>query len=198
MGRMADPEVPAGRSGADVWIRRIVVGLVVIVVAFIGFQMLSAYAPRSWAQHIGRRVNGNMSDGIMWGLFYGAVFTFVSVLVAAISAFRWVNWAWKAILIVLALAISIPNWLTLWVVVGTSRAAHAGERILDVDAPGFRAATVAGVAGGAILALAIVTTVAMSRRRKSQIRDLKGQLADRDAPPPAPADRSPEKEPPHA
>ena len=47
--------------------------------------------------------------------------------------------------IVVAFVLAIPNLMTLGIVLGRGNAAHAGERILDVEAPAFRGATLAGV-----------------------------------------------------
>ena len=48
-----------------------------------------------------------------------------------------------------------PNLLTLGIAIGSGHAAHAGERTLDVDAPGFRGASLAGVIGGAFAVAAV-------------------------------------------
>ena len=56
-----------------------------------------------------------------------------------------------------------PNLLTLGIVIGSGKAAHAGERTLDVDAPGFRGARLAG-AIVAVLTLVAVEYLLVSRR----------------------------------
>ena len=63
---------------------------------------------------------------------------------------------------------------------GNSKAAHAGERIFDVDAPGFRAATAFGAIGGAVAALLLVGASMRLSRRRRQVKDLKGQLSERE------------------
>ena len=60
---------------------------------------------------------------------------------------RFLSWTWRIIILAVAVLLAVPNWLTLSVVAGNSKAAHAGERIFDVDAPGFRAATAIGAIG---------------------------------------------------
>ncbi len=59
--------------------------------------------------------------------------------------------------------------MTLGIVLGTGNAAHAGERILDVEAPAFRGATLAG----ALIALGMIGFVAflMMSRRESRRAD---------------------------
>ena len=51
--------------------------------------------------------------------------------------------------------LAIPNLMTLGIVLGRGNAAHAGERILDVEAPAFRGASLAG----ALIALAMAAFV---------------------------------------
>ena len=46
--------------------------------------------------------------------------------------------------IAFAVLLAIPNLLTLGIVLGVGNAAHAGDRILDVEAPAFRGASLAG------------------------------------------------------
>ena len=63
----------------------------------------------------------------------------------------------------LAIVLAGPNLLTLGIVIGSGKAAHAGERTLDVDGPGFRGATLAGAIGAAF-AVAAVEYLLASRR----------------------------------
>jgi hypothetical protein len=60
--------------------------------------------------------------------------------------------------------LAAPNLLTLGIVLGNGNGAHAGDRILDVEAPAFRGATLAGalIAAGC---LAAAWYLLFSRRR---------------------------------
>src|SRR5690606_18890886 len=60
---------------------------------------------------------------------------------------------------VLALIFAIPNLMTLTVVLGGNNAAHAGERIMDVDAPAFRGASLAGAILAVLIFLPVVYLV---------------------------------------
>ena len=150
------------------WLRRFVIAVlgaaVLIVLAFLG----AAFLPRWWAHRLAHQVNGGMTTGIILGLFYGFVFTVIPLFVA-FRAFRkrrrWRIWAGLG---VLALLLASPNLLTLGIVIGSGKAAHAGERTLDVDAPGFRGATLAGaiVAFLAFLALEYLFVSRSWTRRK--------------------------------
>ncbi len=84
---------------------------------------------------------------------------------------------WIGVAIVLAL----PNLLTLGIVLGSGKGAHAGQRTLDVDAPDFRASSLAG-AIVAVAALVLWEYLRFSRRRaRHQVDELKQELKAREA-----------------
>jgi hypothetical protein len=157
------------------WVLRIVLVLVALAAAFILFRISAAFFPRWWAQRVADQVKGGFTAGTLWGLFYGFVFTFVPLLILFQIRRRFFNWTWRLIVAVFALLLAAPNWLTLSVVLGTSKAAHAGERIMDVDAPNFRAGTLIGACVGAAAALALTATSLMMTRRKNQVKRLKNE-----------------------
>lgn len=167
-------------SGFDVdrWIRRGVWLLVVAALLALVYLLSSAFFPRWWAQQVGDQVQGRVTAGTLWGLFYGFVFSLFPLLVLFQVRRRFLSWKGRAAVALLAVVLAVPNWLTLSIVVGNSRAAHAGERILDVEGPGFRTATLIGVLIGLALAVAITGLFVMLRRRKLEVRRLK---ADRDS-----------------
>jgi hypothetical protein len=135
------------------WKRKLVVTAVVVGIILLLGLIASATIPRWWAQRIGDQADGSIVAGTLVGLFYGFVFTFLPLLVLAV-VFRWKR-TWRALVMAAAFAIllAIPNLLTLGIVLGTGNAAHAGDRILDVEAPAFRGASLAGalLAAGLIL-----------------------------------------------
>jgi hypothetical protein len=157
------------------WVKRIVLAIVLLAVAYIGFRISAAFFPRWWAHRVGDQVNDSLTKGTLWGLFYGFVFTFVPVLLLFQIRKRFFNWTWRIVVAVIALLLAAPNWLTLSVVAGNSKAAHAGERIFDVEAPGFRAGTLGGVIGGAVLAIVITAAGMEMKRRKNQVKRLRGE-----------------------
>jgi len=164
------------------WVIKVVLALAAIVGVYVAFRTSSAFFPRWWAQRVAGQVNGSFTHGTLWGLFYGFVFTFIPLLLIFQIRRRFFSWPWRIVVVIVALALAAPNWLTLSVVAGTSKAAHAGERIFDVGAPNFRAATLIGVVAGALCAMALTGTSMMMKRRKNQVKALKGQLAERDKP----------------
>ena len=89
--------------------------------------------------------------------------------------FRWPPKGWLAAGIG-AVLLAAPNLMTLSIVIGSGSGAHAGQRILDVDAPGFRGGTLVGV----LLAIAVMAfwavTMHMRRRTKRRNDDLEDEL----------------------
>ena len=165
---------------AGTWVNRAVLALVLVALAYIAYALSAAFFPRWWAQQVGDQAGGQLSAGTLWGLFYGFVFTLVPLLVLAQMRRRFFSWTWRFIVLALAVVLAIPNWLTLAVVLGNSNAAHAGERIFDVEAPGFRAATAIGAAAGVLVALALVGASMRLSRRRREVKELKGQLSERE------------------
>jgi uncharacterized membrane protein (DUF485 family) len=155
------------------WVRRIVLVIVLIGVAYLVYLMSAAFFPRWWAQRVADQVDGSVTRGTTWGLFYGVVFTAVPLLLLAQVRRGFFSWAWRGIVALVAIALAAPNWLTLSVVVGNSNAAHAGERIMDVDAPGFRAATLIGAIIGAVLVIAFTAATMRLKSRRNEVKRLK-------------------------
>jgi hypothetical protein len=157
------------------WVKRIVLVVLLLAAAYIGFRISAAFFPRWWAHRVGDQVNDSLTKGTLWGLFYGFTFTFVPLLLLVQVRRRFFNWTWRIVVVAIALLLAAPNWLTLAVVAGDSKAAHAGERIFDVEAPGFRAGTLGGVIGGAVLALVITAAGMQMKHRKNEVKRLRGE-----------------------
>lgn len=155
------------------WVKRIVLAIVLVGAAYLAYLMAAAFFPRWWSHRVGDQVGGSVSRGTLWGLFYGFVFTAVPVLLIAQLRRGFFSWTWRGVLALIAIVLAAPNWLTLSVVAGNSKAAHAGERILDVDAPGFRAATLIGVLVGAVLAIGITAAEIRLKRRREEVKRLR-------------------------
>ncbi len=135
--------------------------------------------PRWWAQRVGDMVDGSMTAGVMLGLLFGAVFTVLPMLALWLGVRLRRNWKRSGLCLLAAFLLASPNLATLGIVLGNGNAAHAGERILDVDGPGFRAATLVG-AIVAVLAVAALGYLAFSRRRMRLRGDrMRGELDQR-------------------
>jgi MFS family permease len=152
------------------WSRRVGVGIGLVVgLTLIGL-LGAAFLPRWWAQRIGDQVGGSITTGGFLGLFYGFVFTLVPLIVLWL-VFRFLKtWRRRAVGVLIAVLLAVPNLLTLGIVVGPGNGAHAGDRILDVEAPAFRGGTLAG----ALLAIACLGGawyLVRSRRRARRRAD---------------------------
>ena len=79
-----------------------------------------------------------------------------------------------------ALVLAIPNLLTLGIVVGNGSAAHAGERTLDVEAPNFRASTLAGAIVAVLVFIALQYLLTSRRRARAREKGLRDELKARD------------------
>jgi MFS family permease len=172
------PETPAAHESN--WSRRLLLALAAIVALVLLAFAAAAFVPRWWSHLVGRQVDGSMTVGVALGLFYGFVFTALLLLVAYWGFHkrrRWKVWAAFAVATVLVAA---PNLMTLGIVIGNGGAAHAAERTLDVDAPGFRNASLAG-AIIAVLFLITLEFLLFSRRRAR--RELAQLRAEKEAKP---------------
>lgn len=153
--------------------------LAIVVSGWIG----AAFVPRWWSHRIGDQVSGSIPAGITLGLVYGFLFTVLPLLVLVWAARRRRSWmAWLAFAAV-AVVLALPNLFTLGIVLGRGNAAHAGERTLDVEAPGFRGGALAG-AILAVLFLAGVRYLLFSRRRaRGELERLRAAAERHERPP---------------
>ena len=143
---------PAQPARDPNWSRRIVVGMCLVVALTLLALLGAAFLPRWWAQRIGDQVGGSITTGGFLGLFYGFVFTLLPLVVLWLALRLLRSWRHRAVALGVAVLLAAPNLLTLGIVLGTGNGAHAGDRILDVEAPAFRGGTL----GGALLAIACV------------------------------------------
>jgi hypothetical protein len=160
---VAEP-TPSRKEHDPNWSRRVIVAACiaggVLLVGYIG----AAFIPRWWAHRIGDQANESMAGSIMLGLFYGLVFTVLPLLLVVWGIRkRRSPRAWLFIVCGVVL-LALPNLFTLGIVFGPGNAAHAGDRTLDVEAPGFRGASLAG-ALLAVAAIGFVWYLLSSRRR---------------------------------
>jgi hypothetical protein len=154
--------------GAD-WGRRILWAGGVFVAVVVTTLVVSATVPRWWAQRVGEQVEGSLTQGTILGLAYGFVFTFLPI-VAIVLLLRWrTTWKTIAVAVVLGVFLALPNLMTLSIVVGQGNAAHAGDRILDVEAPAFRGGTLAGaLIAGLVVAFFVYLVWSRDRARRSE------------------------------
>jgi MFS family permease len=141
--------------------------IVLLAVGLLAVIAASAFLPRWWSHRVADHANGSFVTGIGLGLFYGFVFTLLALIVLSLGAGKVKSWKARLILLAIALLVTTPNLLTLGIVLGPGNAAHAGERTLDVEAPGFRASSLIG-AVAAVLAIGSLRLLLRSRRRSRE------------------------------
>lgn len=175
------PPAPAERTPN--WGRRVVFGGVILVALLILSLAGAAFLPRWWSHRIGAQVDGSTSQGIGVGLFYGTVFTLLPLLVLWLTFRRRRSWTVRIVGIVGALLLAAPNLMTLGIVAGGGDAAHAGERTLDVEAPGFRTSTLVGVITAGAIFSAVLWLLISRQRSRRDANALRGELRARDEAP---------------
>ena len=157
----------------DSWGDKIVVVLVLAVTALLTYLVLVADLPRWWAETVRSQVGGQIEAGIPLGMFYGFVFTFVPLLVAWQATHRRTAWPLRLVIVLVAVALAMPNLLTLAIVTGTSEGARNAQRILGTDAPGFTVWSGAAAIAGAVAFLVLLLAWTLWRRRGRRIKELK-------------------------
>ncbi|CAM3057945.1 permease [Skermania piniformis] len=172
MSSQASPATAPDKS-VPKWLIRVIAVVLGIVVLVIAYFILAAFVPRWWAQRIGSLADQSIARGITWGLFFGFVCTFVPLLLLLFGALRMRRRGGRYLApmaAILALIVAAPNLMTLTIVWGTGGGAHAGERILDVDGPGFRGATLTGAVVALLVFLLTGYFVARYRKRGKDLR----------------------------
>ena len=172
---MSSPSIPpaAPASGRR---RNPLTALVLVLFGIAVVVGASAFLPRWWSHRVADQANGSFSSGIGLGLFYGFTFTLASLVVLWIGLRRIHSWKGRLILLAVALILSAPNLLTLGIVLGPGGAAHAGERTLDVDAPGFRSSSAIGAIVAVLVVLAAALLLRSRRRAKEQAAAMRAQI----------------------
>lgn len=169
----ATPEQRERRRTIIRWVVFIGAGAILTVLLYF---LLSAFIPRWWAQVVGRQAGGRISSGILLGLSYGFVFTLLPLVVLAQALHRSFSWRARTIIVLVAAALTAPNLMTLGISIGNSPAAHAGERTLDVTAPGFRQASLWGVILGALTGAVVIAFLLLWERRGQELKLLRARL----------------------
>ena len=155
------------------WVNKAIVIAIGVVALVIAYLILSAFLPRWWSIRVANLADQTFTRGIFWGLTFGIVCT---VIPLALFAAAWLVRKRRGgkigaiVLSILALLVAAPNLLTLSIVLGSNNAAHAGERTLDTEAPGFRGATALGFVLAIALFAFLTFVIVRARRRRAQKR----------------------------
>ena len=159
------------KSGMPSWLNRVIMFAILGAVLVIVYFILAAFLPRWWAERIGELSDRGFARGITWGLLFGGLCTLVPLLLvlpAVLFRQKRGGRVIAGIAAVLALLFALPNLMTLSV-------AHAGERIMDVEAPGFRGASLIGAIIAALVFVGVVVLTIQYRRRGRQLAKARAQ-----------------------
>lgn len=166
------------KSGMPRWLKRVIMFAILSAVLVIVYFILAAFLPRWWAERVGELSDKGFARGIAWGLLFGGLCTLaplLQVLLAVLFRHKRGGRVIAGIATLLALLFALPNLMTLSVVLGGSNAAHAGQRIMDVEAPGFRGASLVGAIIAALVFLGVVALTIQYRRRGSELAKARAQ-----------------------
>ena len=166
------------KSGMPSWLKRVIMFVILGAVLVIVYFILAAFLPRWWAERIGELSDRGFARGITWGLFLGGLCTLVPLLLvlpAILFRHKRGGRVIAGIAALLALLFALPNLMTLSVVLGGNSAAHAGERIMDVEAPGFRGASLVGAIIATLVFVGVVVLTDQYRRRGRQLAQARAQ-----------------------
>ncbi|GAA4387418.1 permease [Tsukamurella soli] len=187
-GRARRPET---RRGPNKWLVRALAVVGVIALAVVAYFILAAFIPRWWGQRMGHLIEGSFSRGIAWGLFFGLVCTLVPLLLLMVAAYRLVGRGHGrlsktvgGLAAVLAVVVAVPNLMTLTIVWGAGNGAHAGQRIMDIEAPAFRGASLAGAIVAVIVTVGVWWLVFRYRKRGRDLRKVRTRAEQAPSAPP--------------
>jgi len=169
-------ETPAKKAN---WAARIILVVVALVVLGISYFAFAAILPVWWANVIRNQVQGNLGAGILVGMFYGFIFTFVPLLVAWQATRKAVSWPWKLAILLAAVALASPNLLTAGIMFGSSQAAHNGQRILGTEATWFPMWTQISAIAAAVIFVVGLVLWRVWRLRGKKMKVLKKADAER-------------------
>lgn len=164
-------QVPAAKKSNRV--AKIILVLVFLLVAVAAWFILGAILPRWWSDVIAGQIRRDLGASVLVGMFYGFVFTFIPLLVAWQARRKAVGWPWKAVIVLVAVAIATPNLLTAGIVFGSTESAHAGQRTLSVDAGFFTTWTAISAVAAVVVFIAVTIMWSIWRRRGKQVKALR-------------------------
>ncbi|MCL2781100.1 MAG: permease [Actinomycetia bacterium] len=149
--------------------RRVILGVVIVVLLVAGYFIATLALPRWWASAIGSQAggkDGHGGSGTWWGLGYGFVFTLIPLIVLRQLVRKGLTWKARGWIVLGAVILAAPNLMTLGIVAGSGSGAHKGSNTMDLRAPGFRGATLIAVIVAAVVFVIGQYLVTARRRRE--------------------------------
>jgi hypothetical protein len=109
------------------WAKRALVVILLTVVLVDAGLLGASFLPRWWAHRVGAQASGGFTGGILAGIFYGFVFTALPLAMLRVTFRKRRTWKAWAGMFGFAILLALPNLLTLGIVLGSGKAAHAGS-----------------------------------------------------------------------
>lgn len=175
-----DSKSGKGGFGETIGSGLLFVGLLVFLGlgALFGWVIAITIGFRAWASWLGNRIDGNMLEGTLWGLCLGFFFSLIPLVVARQALRRRMSFVARLVVVVIALVVALPNIATMAIHFGSGDAAHAGQRIFDVDAPGVVVGSYVGMGFGVGVFLLLVVWGLIRWNDKRKTRKLSRKLAE--------------------
>jgi len=150
------PGNAAGKKPLPVWLARTIFGAVAAVVLVIATLIASATLPVTWANTISNQVAGKAGASIPLGMFYGFMFSFIPVIVGWQAHHKKLHKWVRVGILVLAVALAIPNILTLIVLNANTNAAVRARLNWVVNAEWFGIWSVWFMVIGTVCAVVVI------------------------------------------
>ncbi|MFT4086030.1 MAG: hypothetical protein QM658_02570 [Gordonia sp. (in: high G+C Gram-positive bacteria)] len=174
---LPEPTTTAGETKSGLWSSvstktKLIAGAVLLVLVVITYWILQRFLPQWWGVGMAHRINGSFSSGTSFGLLFGIIGVALPLILLMFAVFvyrKGPRHIYSIVLALIALALTVPNLLTLAVVASDGSGARAGEAALDYNGAGFRGATLIGAIIGLLIGLAVDFYVIGRRREKRKI-----------------------------
>lgn len=176
----APAQTPSGPKPR--WGLRIGLGAAALVLLAIAFMVGRSFMPVWWATRVTQQTQGSLSGGLLLGLSYGFIFTFVPLLIGWQARYKKVTWPWKSVILGLAVLTALPNLLTLGIYLNSSGAALKAQMMVDTSATWFPSWTLGGAIAGLVLFLGIAVFWHMWRSRGRKMKAMQQEAKTRSAP----------------
>ncbi len=150
------------------------------VATFLAWLFAAAALPRWWSHRIGDAVDGGTAWGGVLGALVGFLFTLIPLGVLRLVFRRHRAWKKRGLIALGALVLAAPNLMTLGIVMGNGSGAHAGERTLDVEGPGFRGGSLVGALLAVLAAAGLWWLLRSRRTSRRDVGRLRDEIRSRD------------------
>jgi hypothetical protein len=147
---------------------------IVVVLALAAIAV--GFLPLWWARRVSAAVDGSRGLGAVSGTMIGFVFTAAPMLVFRQVLRRNRTWRSRGWLLFVTSAAGFPDLLTLGMMLGNYGHAAQAREVVDLGAPGFRAAMPVGAVAGAVGAVALWWLWDSRARRGRRIAELEDEL----------------------